>query len=408
MSSVHHPSSQDREGQERADEERSGTPLPSAGAVARTALGMARAGEPNQAVRVLRQRLERGALSAGEVAELRLVLARVLLDADRAKAAVAELVEVLKIDAHRPDALLLLAESLIVCDEGDKARDILDKARSSGADSGRVDQLRLRLDGKPWSPNPDDSLSVLISDDDHRPARDPFASTDKILKHRPLAFADDELTMPWVGGRKGELDEKTHRAFYEPALLADDEMGEGWDFTDPSRVDPELGLETAPRQDKDPRDSTWEDPTTSRAVPEHLSTSPRAWSIGDPGRAATSPAQPPPLRFDEDTVTGSFDRISGEVLKGLDEEVRRHLSSLRSGPTPILKKPAAMAPAEAPAEDPFWAPTPRAANLPPLGLTPPIQSEETAPARSLSGPVPALGPPRAPPRAMPAALTRAG
>ncbi len=97
-----------------------------------------RPGQPEAEVLRLRDALQHPGLRSGESADLRLQLARLYIQQEQPRAAIAALVEVLKIDAHRPDALLLLVEALIACEELDRARSILARARQSGADSARV------------------------------------------------------------------------------------------------------------------------------------------------------------------------------------------------------------------------------------------------------------------------------
>src|SRR5690606_17517207 len=71
---------------------------------------------------------------------------------------VAELVDVLRVDAHRPDALILLVEGLLGCGEMARARTILARARQSGADRERLDELEVRM----MSPDTLDQTTVPI------------------------------------------------------------------------------------------------------------------------------------------------------------------------------------------------------------------------------------------------------
>ncbi|MBH24150.1 MAG: hypothetical protein CMH57_06800, partial [Myxococcales bacterium] len=235
---------------------------------------MSRSDRPGQAIALLRKQLERPRLPAGPAADLRLTLARVLIDSERPKAAVAEMVEVLRVDAHRPEALLLLAEALIACDELDRARDILDRARRSGADPTRLDAICELLGEPPIThmtapkppPVPGRPLAfesredtIIVAADDELIFMDEEDQTSPLLY-----FGEDEETLPWAG---------------------------------------------------DPRDQ-----------PRIVRPEPPSWSVGDPGRGANmrGPASGALFDDDEDTVTGSFNGISSHVLDQVDQQLAHH------------------------------------------------------------------------------------
>ncbi len=362
-------------------------PLPSAVQVARNALQMARRGELEQATRVLQARLGQGSLAPGEVAELRLVLARVLLDEGRSKASVAELVEVLRVDAHRPDALLLLAEALIACEETERARDILGRARRSGADPQRLSTLEERLDDNNHTDHSfsTDSIPLLISDEGPLLEDDEFDQlhdTFDIPRQAGLSFGDEEQTVPWAGPDPFETRPPSLGGVPDSAYIDDPDLEDAWDMTEKLSVeDPEQGVPTAPLHGKlifGPREGT-----------DVNTTKPRAWSIGDPGRAGVSPRSGPLLAFDddEDTVTGSFDGVSGALFKGLDKAVRRRLTQENqpiagpgnnwdTGPNPDKTEPSRPADylrSEAPT--PLMTPSPRKPTLPSPMLADPDATE---------------------------------
>ncbi len=336
-------------------------PGPSAANVARSALQIARAGNHEHAARILRQRLGQSPLAAGEAAELRLVLARVMLDSGHAKAAVAELVQVLQIDAHRPDALLLLTEALIECREGHRAIDILERAARSGGDPNRIAQLRAALDAlgtgsrdaKPAA-NPSkghlEGMPVLI-------AQDPFGDDLDTPRTSPRFFPDDEETVPWFSD---SLDQPATKPTPSPAHVPASLFSSAEERAVVGTVD--LGRETFVQEEMteaDP-DATLDGrgsdaksgglPVVYRptsAAPEYEPdtplrpgsepiTDPLGWSIGDPGRAAVGRNVPAPLIFDdnESTVTGSFHGLGQSVL----EDVRRQVEAFRDRREPTAER----------------------------------------------------------------------
>jgi predicted Zn-dependent protease len=223
------------------------------------ALEATRAGRFEQAMSMLRAQLRVPNMTAGQSAELRLTLARVLLDAGRPKAAVAELVQVLRVDAHRPDALLLLTEALLGCGERDRAQEMLLRAQQSGGDPQRVAYLKMRLAGQ--SPPPStDTIPVLVSDD---------LPTPRVAMDLPVLF-DDDPTVPWVETRDDDP---------RPRIPLDNAPTEplGWSIGDPGR-----------------------------AGVAHARAAGLSW--GGP---------------EEDTATGAFQNISGQSIRAADAKVQR-------------------------------------------------------------------------------------
>ena len=86
-------------------------------------------GEHLQAEAILRNALTRTPL-----ASLRTTLARVLMELERFKEAMTETVNVLRTESENPEALLLLAQSLIECGELERGGKMLQKARFAGSD----------------------------------------------------------------------------------------------------------------------------------------------------------------------------------------------------------------------------------------------------------------------------------
>lgn len=396
----------------------SGSP-PSVAQVMKTALQVARRGQVARALEMLSSRRSRGQLSHAESASLRHSAARVLLDDGRAKSAVAELVEALRINAHNPDTLLLLAESLIACGEDHRARDILARAAIAGADEDTLEVLNERLrcaeaEGPRTDPvdsihderfdpamatlrvalrdawagldpiNPDATTSdapapysAASQPRDARWDKDSFTDTvpsgdTPALNHAPAPEPDHDPTPDHAG-----FDPPTQNIVAgqtlnrdELLLLSDPELDEPWELTRSGISDIEADVPTAPRRELPD--------LHGQHTADMSATRPRAWSIGDPGRAGTSAARPLAFSPDEDTITGGFNGVSGDVFNGLDKQVRRRLTqNSRVSVSMLALKPEALRAAQQPPpQDDVWqTPTPRSPRLPPLGPPPPYQRQ---------------------------------
>jgi tetratricopeptide (TPR) repeat protein len=190
----------------------------SAASVARAALDHVRNGRPTEAMRGLRDRLAASPLAAGEAAELRLVLARIELDAGQAKTSVAELVQVLEVDAHRPDALLLLTEALIACRQWHPARESLERAARAGGDPHRIRALQASLNaGNTDDAEPGATVTPKSSDDGVVLIGDPFGDElDTVRSESPPTLP---MTDPvgWSFGEPGAASTST----VDPMLFDD-------------------------------------------------------------------------------------------------------------------------------------------------------------------------------------------
>jgi len=289
---------------------------PSARGLVDEAVRLEHAGRVDDAIGVLREGLSRGDLRAGQAADARLMLSRILLNAHRPKAAVAELVEVLRVDAHRPDALILLVEGLLACGELARAETILARARQSGADRQRLDELEARMrfpDTLDQSTVPiPPSLMAAASGGPSFRDEDEETQFDDLwapVERGPagLMFHDDEQTVPWEREAKPPV---SRAIVEEDAVWADFDMMEEA-ITENSKAIPAL----------EPRSALGlrigQTGTGKRPAPLH-----KGWSVGDPsrGRIITSPRTqvPPP---DDLSTTGSFREVSRNVLEKVDQQL---------------------------------------------------------------------------------------
>lgn len=386
-------------------------PPPSVAQVIKTALQIARHGQVARALEMLSSRRSRGQLNHAERVSLRHSAARVLLDDGRGKSAVAELVEALRINAHNPDTLLLLAESLIACGEDHRARDILARAQIAGAPGDKLGTLEERLrcaEAEGPRTDPVDSihderfdpamatLRVALRDawEDLGQLNPDATTSDAPAPHhaspkpRDARWDKDNFkdTVPSGDAPALQLPQTPDLADFDPPtenivadqrlkndellLLSDPELDEPWELTRSGLSDIEADIPTAPRRElPDFNVQNTNDMSATR---------PRAWSIGDPGRAGTSAARPLTFSPDEDTITGGFNGVSGDVFNGLDKQVRRRLTqdSRVSVSMLAIKPEEVRAAQQAPPEGDIWqTPTPRSPRLPPLGPPPPYQRQ---------------------------------
>ena len=105
----------------------------SAAELAAAAERLAQDGEELQAESIIRL-----ALGKHDLEVLRVCLANILIRQNRHKEAMSEMVTVLRVNSQNGEALLVLATCLMECDELERGRKMLEKARAAGADPDRI------------------------------------------------------------------------------------------------------------------------------------------------------------------------------------------------------------------------------------------------------------------------------